>query len=298
MELTIDEAQKVIAEAKLIEQRREEWVTAYGENVKKLQGEIKNLGARKNSLQEEFYIKFSDKIKALQTQEDELRNKIVEAENKNSVAAMALKEAQAKLTNAEHLEILLSNKHEEHDNNVAFHISSTEEQKESIRQRHAESMDKEEQSKILLAEAQKKLEITNSKEAEMEQKALRLVHISENIQEDIEKQSKMKLENEALLKEMEKTRVDLVNIQAKIDFDKTEGITLRDSVDAQTARLGKRKLELDEKEKLLKASQIRLEVAMNGLTAKEQNINDQLTKLSQMKTDVDMLLKQKEAKEA
>lgn len=285
-------------EDEILEQQRKDSTNAYAKRVIEIKNEIDNYEGKLSNLKELFNIEYEKKLDEVKNLENDLRLKLAEADNNNSLIKSCLKEAQIKLDNANALESSLVDKHNDHAENVEIHLSTIDGRKEDIRQRDSISIEKENQANTIMVEANNRLNDAIKKENKIEEEANRLSHILNNVDQDIAIQKDLYNKNSLLLKEIDNNKNELLEIKDKSEKDKKEAVKIRDDVDAFQARLAKRKDELDQTAKDLSAAQIRLDVATQSLKDKEQYIDNQISKLNQLKSDVEILLKQKEAKEA
>jgi len=275
----------------VLKQQHESALSDYASKVEELTHEISVLQFKRSDLQKNLDLELAEKSKQIQKKESELNARILivkEQEEKNYTIQSELKLREQRLKD---IESNLIKKHNIHANYMAESLAINQKDKENIIARDRESSSMKNTAIAINSEASAKMADALKKEQEVEIKAQKLVHIEYNVNEDIQKQKDLKLSNENSLAVINKLKQELAD--EKLDFEKVkaDNIRLRDDVDIATARLGKRKIDIDEREKSVKANEIRIEIRMNDLNLRGKEIENQQARLNQLKLDVETLLK-------
>lgn len=282
----------------IIEKQRLDSLEDFRNKSHAIQAEIRNYEIQLNNIKELFKSEYKKLIDENKFFGEELRNKLRDLDDKSALAIAILKDAQNKLDNANKLESDLKEKIKNHQSVSQEHSDYIIKEKDELHIHKSQAKENLDTSLDLMQKAQKLMNEAIEAKNSLTQEGDRLGHILANIEIAKSALSEMKIKNELVKSELQSLKSECLNLQSQADSDKAEALKIRDDCDVCTARLAKRKEELDEMAKNLKSASIRQDVVAQNQMAKEQSINEQIGKLSQLKSDVEILLKQKESKGA
>lgn len=273
-------------------QQQHDSLLAYNQKATSIQVEIKTLEGKRDILQELLDEAFAKKIAELNTLEDELRRKLEEVNNSRSMISRGLDETLVRLKNIKELEIALEMKHQDHQVNLDAHHVAVDELSKDIAQRLAVCIAKEESACNQAQDVEKRLLAVEEKERDIEDKANKLVHIANNINEDIVKQTSLKNDVQGMMDALKTSQEEITVLRNKVSFERSENEQLRSDLDKAFVTLANRKKELDQKEHDLKAYAISLSVSTNQITDRENAIKVEISRLNDLKNNVETLMKQ------
>lgn len=285
------------SEEEILKQRRIDDIQSHGNTITGLQLRIRELEGNIKHLEAIFTLEYSKKIESLVASEEEIKLRMNDIEDKYSLANSNLKESELKLNKIKEKEAALverENNHNEFVNASSVHI---ENQKDLINIKNSNALDIEDRAKYFLLDSQNKMSAALAKEKDIEEKANKLVHIQNNINEDIVNKNNIQENINVSLYELNDKKLSIEKQALEVEKIKSDAVKMKDEIDITTARLSQRKSELDEKDKRLKEMSIRNEVISQKHAEKDKDLIIQESKLRQLKSDLDILLKQKESNE-
>lgn len=294
--MTREDLDKLKEETEALKKQQEDSLNGYAFKVKNLISEINSLETRKSNLKKILDDAFVDRNKQVSALEEKVNANLLEAEKKHALVNKHLEDAKSKLDHSEDLKNSLLDKHNTHDLMKDEELRSLENHKEEMRQRESDLRERDAKSKGMFAEAATRISSAEFREKEIEEKANKLVHISDNVAHDIALQKELNTKNIALLNDINSKKEEL-NIQKRQAYEHMqESLSMRDDFKELSDGLALKQNNLNEKQNELRANEIRHEVVRQQQDSREQHINQQMGKLNQLKSDVEILLKKKESK--
>ncbi len=229
--------------------------------------------------------------KELDSLEADLRARIAEADNKSAEISILKRDAEAKLKQADEILAKVKDSETEHQQILDHHLNSVDSTKELLANKSSQIDEREKNSLELEAEAKSRLQEAMNKEKEIEEKADQLVHINQNVNDDIAKQKDSYEKNQAQIEELRSLNAEALILRNKNADDLANLIVVRDSIDAEKKAQINRKLEISEREQELQQKNVKLALDLQRLQSKEQDIATQAGKLNELKNNVESLMK-------
>ncbi len=278
----------------ILEEQRAERTREYAANMHSLHLKQDDLEAKIKNLEKTLTEAFANRKEEIDSLENEVRARMADFDNRNSELAAVKKEADAKLKQAEEILNKASLESITHQDNLDNHLKSVDEIKADLASQYVSLNEQKSKISSLNEESEYKLKNSLLKEQEIEEKANQLVHISENINDDIKKQKELYEKNRLQMEELKSLNAQAIILRNKNSEDLANVIIIRDSLDAEKKSQINRKLEISQREEELQQKNVKCALDLQRLQDKEKEINGQMGKLNELKNNVESLMKLQE----
>lgn len=279
----------------LIERQRVESLKTFTEKSVAIQKEISGWEEKLKSIKELFSTEYNKKLDEIKSLEEELRQKLHEANDKDALAIAMLKDVQVKMTKAIATEEALKVRESAHAENVESHAENSTKDKDDILNRHAVSMEREDKSRQLLIDADKRMADAIAKEQSISEQAGKLIAISDSIAKDIAIHKELQNQNETLKAEIVALKIEVDKDASEANALRAEAVKIRDDCDAAQSRLTRIGQEIEKRNADCKAWEIRNQVTDQLLKDRKSALDSQEGRLNELKNNVNALLEKQQA---
>jgi hypothetical protein len=184
---------------------------------------------------------------------------------------------------------------EAHDMKVREHMDSVSSAHNDVDKRHGECSIREQQVSDLLRDADSRMDLASIAEQKSRDEANKLITLNESIKADIEVQKDLYFKNKQILDNITALKLEVDAIKSKSDFDMSEVIKIRDSLDIAQAKIEKNSQEIIKRHDACTAREIQNKVTDQALKDRKSYLDSQEGKLNELKNNVNILMEKQKA---